>query len=61
MELEYNNFIMRELLNILNENKHDNSVYFVFPSDISASMWAEKLLEFTGSGTVPMERFHHQD
>ena len=36
--------------------KNLNSV-FVFPTQISASMWADKALEFSGAACVALERF----
>ncbi len=45
--------ISREILRL----GKDDSVVFVFPSDIAAKLWLAKSLELTGLGTLPAERF----
>lgn len=48
---------MKTLLTILNKNITNHNVFFVFPTEIAATKWADKLLEQSGFGTVAMERF----
>lgn len=41
----------------LTANIKNHRAIFVFPTQICASMWAEKVLEFSGKTAIPKERF----
>lgn len=48
---------MEKMLQLILENIKNPSVFFVFPTEISAKLWAEKILDSSDTGTVAMERF----
>lgn len=48
---------MEEVQRLIKENLQDPNAFFVFPTDISAVQWAERALEFDGSGAIALERF----
>ena len=39
------------------ESIKDRNAVFVFPTQICASMWADKTIEFSGTSAVALERF----
>ncbi|MCL1931410.1 MAG: PD-(D/E)XK nuclease family protein, partial [Treponema sp.] len=43
--------------NILLENIDKPASLFVFPTNVAASRWADRLLRLRGGGTVAMEKF----
>ncbi len=45
------------IINYLDENIKDPKVFFVFPTQIAASMWARKTLEVTDVKAIAKERF----
>ena len=48
---------MEAVDNILLQNIDDESSLFVFPTDISASRWADRVLRLKKGGTIAMEKF----
>jgi hypothetical protein len=48
---------MNSVENILRENIDRPDALFVFPTDIAASRWADRLLRLRGGGTIPMGKF----
>lgn len=47
----------KTVLQILNENISNPSVFFVFPTQVAADSWADALLDSLGTGTIALERF----
>ena len=48
---------MNSVETILLENIEKSGVLFVFPTDVAASLWADRLLRLRRGGTVAMEKF----
>ena len=53
MKIEYDKIIK----NCISENIKKQNAVFVFPTQICATMWCDKSLEFSGVTAVALERF----